>query len=136
MKATEPGTILGTALEDYDPSDPNTITKIGVQIDIRYYSFNRVAAESVFDLFKISLSNAASQQPPIFFKYFTAAFVVIGSVILGIYFFGRVATKGVEALGRNPLAARIIEFGIVINVIITIATIAAGLIIAIVILRL
>lgn len=136
MKATEPGNILGAALEDFNPSDPNSIEKINVKIDIRYYSFSKAAAESVFDLFKISLSHAATQQPPIFFKYFTAAFVVIGSVILGLYFFGRVATKGVEALGRNPLAAKIIEFGIIINVIITVATIASGLIIAIIILRL
>lgn len=136
MKATEPGNILGTALEDFNPANPETVDKINVKIDIRYYSFSKAAAESVFDLFKISLSHAATQQPPIFFKYFTAAFVVIGSVILGLYFFGRVATKGVEALGRNPLAAKIIEFGIIINVIITIATIASGLIIAIIILRL
>lgn len=135
MKAKRPGVIIGTSLDNYSPKDAGTTQKINVQIDIRYYSMD-VATSSIIDVFKLSMFSAANEQPPVFFKYFTAGFTIMGSILLGFYFFGRVAAKGIEALGRNPLASRMIQIGIIINVVITIATIVCGLIIAIVILRL
>lgn len=135
MKATKPGIIIGTALQEYKPTNPQTIQKIELAISIRYYGQN-AGETSIFDLFKLSLVSAANEQPPVFFKYITAGFVVIGSVMLGFYFFGQVASRGIDALGRNPLAGRMIQFGIVLNVVITVVTIASGLIIAIIILRL
>jgi len=54
--------------------------------------------------------------------------------LLGFVAFGRVAGRGVEALGRNPLAARVIQLGIFLNVFITVAIIAAGILVAILIL--
>lgn len=135
MKATKPGMVLGTALEPYNPSDPDTVSKIEVSVNIRFFGQN-AGSNSVFDIFKLSLLTAVNEQPPVFFKYLTSGFVVIASVLLGFYFFGKVASKGIEALGRNPLAGRMIQFGIAVNVIITVVTIASGLIIAIIILRL
>jgi F0F1-type ATP synthase membrane subunit c/vacuolar-type H+-ATPase subunit K len=134
VKATENGNIIGSALEDFTPSSGDEIKKISVKIDIRFYS-KEVGRKSVFDVVKLSLLNTAKDQPPIFFKYLTAALVVLGSTVLGFNFFGRVAAKGIEAIGRNPLAGKMIQFGIVLNVIITVITISAGLIVAIVILR-
>ena len=135
MKAKRPGVIIGTALENFVPKDTSTVGRINVRIDIRFFSMD-VATSSFIDVFKLSMFSAANEQPPVFFKYFTAGFTIMGSILLGFYFFGRVAAKGIEALGRNPLASRMIQIGIMINVIITIATIVCGLIIAIVILRL
>lgn len=135
MKATKPGMVVGTALENYNPQNKEEVGKINIKVEVRYFSFQAVNS-SLLDVFKLSLFTAANEQPPIFFKYFTSGLVVIGSILLGFYFFGRVAAKGVDALGRNPLASKMIQLGIIINVIITIATIASGLIIAIIILRL
>lgn len=135
MKADRPGNIIGKALEDFAPSNKEQVQKIYANIDIRFWS-EEVGDRSVFDLFKLSLVTAASEQPPIFFKYTTAAFSVLGSILLGFYFFGKVAAKGVEAIGRNPLAGKMIQLGIMFNVFLTVVTISAGLIIAIVILRL
>lgn len=135
MKAKRPGVIIGTALENYNPSNPTSVDRVNIRIDVRFYSMD-VATSSLIDVFKLSMFSAANEQPPVFFKYFTAGFTIMGSILLGFYFFGRVAAKGIEALGRNPLASRMIQIGIIINVIITIATIVCGLIIAIVILRL
>jgi F0F1-type ATP synthase membrane subunit c/vacuolar-type H+-ATPase subunit K len=70
------------------------------------------------------------------FKYFIAALIVFASFFFGFYIFGRVAGKGVEALGRNPLASKMIEMGIVMNVVITVVIILSGLGLALVILRL
>ncbi len=135
MKATSPGMAVGIATEPFISEDPNEIGKISIKVQVHYHSIDTVN-RSIFDIFKLSLFTAANEQPPVFFKYFTAGFVVIGSILLGFYFFGRVAAKGVDALGRNPLASRMIQVGIIINVVITVATIASGLIIAIIILRL
>lgn len=135
MKAMQPGLIIGTSLEEFAPQKPNDVKKIELAINIRYHGAN-AGSNSFFDVFKISLLSAANEQPPAFFKYLTAGSVVLGSVVLGFYFFGKVASKGIEALGRNPMAGRMIQFGITVNVLITIVTIASGLIIAIIILRL
>jgi F0F1-type ATP synthase membrane subunit c/vacuolar-type H+-ATPase subunit K len=62
--------------------------------------------------------------------------VVLGSMILGFLSFGRAAAKGVEALGRNPAASRIIHLGIIFNVAIVVAIALAGLAVAFLILRL
>ncbi|MCX7996707.1 MAG: hypothetical protein N2691_03020 [Patescibacteria group bacterium] len=135
VKADRPGNIIGTALEDFESTNPEEIKKLFITVDIRFWS-EEVGDRSVFDLFKLSLLTAASEQPPIFFKYTTASFSVLGAILLGFYFFGKVAAKGVEAIGRNPLAGRMIQLGIIFNVFLTVVTIAAGLVIAIVILRL
>ncbi len=135
MKATSPGMVVGTAMEPFNSDDPNEIGKINIKVEVHFFSLDQIN-QSIFDVFKLSLFTAANEQPPVFFKYFTAGLVVIGSILLGFYFFGRVAAKGVDALGRNPLASRMIQLGIIINVVITVATIASGLIIAIIILRL
>jgi F0F1-type ATP synthase membrane subunit c/vacuolar-type H+-ATPase subunit K len=135
MKASRPGMIIGTALEAFNPDDLSRTGKINIKVEVRYFSYTETN-ESILDVFKISLFTAANEQPPVFFKYFTSGFIVIGSILLGFYYFGKVAAKGVDALGRNPMASRMIQFGIIINVIITVATIGSGLIIAIIILRL
>jgi F0F1-type ATP synthase membrane subunit c/vacuolar-type H+-ATPase subunit K len=62
--------------------------------------------------------------------------VVILSFILGFISFGRIANTGVEALGRNPLAGKMIQFGIFLNVLITISIVIAGFALAYFVLRL
>lgn len=135
MKLNKSGMIIGTALEDFNPEDPEEIKPINAKIEIKFHAKGKKPTESIFDIIRLALISS-SDQPPVFFKYVTAGFVVLASILLGFYFFGRVAAKGIEAIGRNPLAGKMIEFSIVVNVIITIATIASGLIVAIIILRL
>ena len=65
-----------------------------------------------------------------------AAAVVLASFILAFMTFGRTAAKGVEALGRNPSASRIIHLGIIFNVSIVIVIVLAGLTVAFLILKL
>jgi len=64
-----------------------------------------------------------------------AAFIVIISFIFGFLSFSRVAARGVEALGRNPMAKKTIQLGILLNVIITLGIIVAGLLLATAILK-
>lgn len=135
MKATKSGYVLGSALEDFESDDQNTVKKINVSINIHYYASKASRTDSrLADIFKLS-ALATVEEPISVFKYIMSAIVVITSFILGFMSFGRVAKSGIEALGRNPLASKSIQLGIIINTVITIAIIATGLLIALFILR-
>ncbi len=133
VKSTQAGYVLGTALEDFKPEA--TEGKLRVALNIHYVTPSFTLSSSLSDIFKLS-AIASYEQPLTVFKYVIAAIVVICSFVFGFWYFGRIARTGVEALGRNPLASRMIQFGIIINVIITVAIIGAGLILALVIIRL
>jgi F0F1-type ATP synthase membrane subunit c/vacuolar-type H+-ATPase subunit K len=55
---------------------------------------------------------------------------------LGFVFFGRVVARGVEAMGRNPLAGSLIAVSVVFNLILTVVIMLVGLGIAYLILKL
>ncbi|SRR5258706_844159 len=135
VKATKSGYVLGTSLEDYSASDPKKIDKIAVALNLHYVNSKPIFPGNLSDLFNGVLLPTANGPSPIF-KDLVAAAVVMGSLILGFLSFGRTAAKGVEALGRNPAASRIIHLGIIFNVGIVVAISLAGLIVAILILRL
>lgn len=133
IKATKPGYVLGTALEDF--SQKKHDGKLQVSLNIHYINPALSVVSNLTDLFKLS-SIATYEQPLTVFKYIIAAIVVILSFIFGFALFGKIAGKGIDALGRNPLAGRMIQFGIIVNVLITVAIISAGLILALAIIRL
>lgn len=135
MKASQTGAVIGTALEDFTSKNPKEIKKISAVLTIRHVRFKPTLKSNLIDLLNIS-AIASADEPLKVFKYIMAGLVILSSVLLGFYAFGRVASVGVEALGRNPLAARLIELGIVFNVAITIAIIAGGIVVAFLILRL
>lgn len=135
VKAIDSGYILGYALEDYTSSDPNNIGKIAVDLNLHYYNAKPTIPGSLSDILKIVFFPTKQGPSPIF-KYLLAAIIVLGSFILGFMTFGRAAAKGIEALGRNPAAKSIIQLGIVFNVVIVVAIVAAGLTVAFLILRL
>jgi len=135
VKAIKSGYVLGTALEDYTDPDPKKIDTIAVDLDLHYFNSKPTFPGSLTDIFKIALL-PTKEGPTAIFKYIVAAAVVIGSFILGFMSFGRTAAKGVEALGRNPAARRIIYIGIIFNVTIVVAIVLAGLTVAFLILRL
>jgi hypothetical protein len=135
MKGARSGYVLGSALEDYIPANKDDIGKINVAINIHYYASKAAnTSSSLSDIFKLS-AIATTEEPLKVFKYVLAALVVISSFVFGFLSFGRLARAGIEALGRNPLAGKIIQMGIIINTIITVAIIAAGLVIGLFILR-
>lgn len=134
VKADKDGYVIGTALEDADPN-PNQVDKIAADINLHYFNSKPVFPGSLSDIFKIVLL-PTRDGPTAFWKYVVAAIVLIASIVLGFMSFGRTAAKGVEALGRNPAAGKIIHLGIIFNVAIVIVIVLAGLTIAFLILRL
>ncbi len=125
QKADINGFILGTALENYSNSNKNSIGKILVSIDPHY---NSSFTESRTNILKSLRATAGAPlaSPLTTLRYLLAALVAIVSLVIGFVYFGRIARAGVEALGRNPLASRVIQIGIIINVALTIGIILIG----------
>lgn len=131
------GFVVGTALEDQKESSGNKPEKIQVNVDVK--GTGNVQESTVkTDLLKLLRlgAKAPTTNPITTLRYLLAALVALISFVLGFVFFGRVAGKGMEALGRNPLAARLIQLGIVFNLALTVAIMAAGLALAYLILLL
>jgi len=135
VKAVKSGYVLGTAMEDYTSPNTKQVDKIAVELDLHYFNSKPTFPGSLTDIFKIAVLPTKDAPTPLF-KYIVAALVVLGSLVLGFLSFGRTAAKGVEALGRNPAASKIIHLGIIINVTIVVAIALCGLGVAFLILRL
>jgi hypothetical protein len=135
VKAIKSGYVLGTALEDYNNPNPKKVDKIAVDLALQYFNSKSVLPGSLSDILKIALLPTKDSPSPIF-KYIVAGGVVLSSFILGFLSFGRTAAKGIEALGRNPAAGKIIHLGIIFNVGIVVVIVFAGLAVSFLILRL
>ena len=111
------GEVLGMALADYREVDHEKIGKIPVSINIGVNT---------------PLTHFAAK-PAETLRYLMAFIIGFSSVITGFIYFGKVTRSGVEALGRNPLAARLIQFGIFLNLLLTFGIMLVGGVIAYVI---
>lgn len=134
MLAPAKGHVIGTALEDYTATDTERVGKIRVNVFIQdnrasNLSLTETEGINILDIFSAS-KLALYQSPSESFKYIVAAVVVIISFIFGFLTFRKVAVKGVEAIGRNPLASKVIGLGILLNLVITVSIIIAGLVLA------
>lgn len=127
MKATNNGFVIGTALEGYSGNSTGLIL---VNINPHFNtSFATGVSRNIFDL--LGNARASAYLSPLeALRYIIAALVALLGFVIGFIYFGRVAQKGVEAVGRNPLAGRTIEFSVLLNVALTALIIIVGLIIA------
>lgn len=134
MKANKSGYVLGMALSEYTTKNTKQLGTVQIALNIRYATLNINVGGNLLDIFKLS-SLATYEQPLTVFKYFIATLIIFTSFFFGFFVFGRIASKGVEALGRNPLAGKMIQLGIVFNVLITVVIILSGLGLALIILK-
>lgn len=124
QKGETSGFVLGTALEDFNGSEPGLIL---VSANPRFS--NSAGPGGRMNLFANIKTAAASPflSPLTSMRYLLAVIVTGVAFTLGFGYFGRIAKSGVEALGRNPLASKTISIGIVFNVLLTVAIMALGL---------
>lgn len=134
MKAVKSGYVLGAALDSYASSNAKAVGRIAVAMNVHYAFSKSVSTPSIFEIF--DFSRVAYEQPSVILKYFIAGFTVLLSCLLGFISFGRIANRGIEALGRNPLAGRMIQIGIILNVLVTLSIVTVGFALAYFILRL
>lgn len=124
--AKKSGYILGVALEDYSGTDPGQVGKILISVNIRPAVLSGGAGSNLMELIKDGVSGAF-ESPLSALRYIIAGILVVVSFVFGILHFGKMAKSGVEAIGRNPLAAKTIQLGILFNVLIAIVIMAVGL---------
>jgi len=70
-----------------------------------------------------------------FFRFLLAALIAIAAIAIGFGSFGRNITRGIEAIGRNPLAKRQIQAMIILNIFLIALISLAGIILALAIVR-
>lgn len=137
MKARSGGVVLGTALEDYASDDTEAIGTILVRIDVHALPSLGPVEQFVRtsnDLFKFGPQGLSNTSPVV--RYILAIVIVLIMVLGGFYMFGRIALRGIEALGRNPLARTTIMTGIIVNSLLTVTLVVIGFIIAYIIITL
>lgn len=134
MKSNKSGYVLGNATESFSAEEGLETKAINVALNIHYQTSEETVQSKLTDIATLS-SIALADEPLTVFKYVVAGIVIILSFVLGFLTFGRIAARGVDALGRNPLAIKRIGFGIGLNVIITVSIIASGIGISVFILR-
>lgn len=135
MKATRSGYVVGSALDNYTEKDTKKIGKISIAMNIHFLGLQVQPGNSLLNILNLS-ALSVYEQPTVVFRYFLSGLILLISIAFGFVSFGRIAGRGIEAMGRNPLASKMIQVGIFLNVLITIAIILAGLTISFFVLRL
>ncbi len=126
QKAIRNGFVLGTALESYESDDVDSAKKILVAINIHAATGLSTARTDLIQALRGGLS-LSLLEPLDTLRYFLAALIVLVSFTLSLIYFGRVGKSGVEAIGRNPLASRMIQISILIHIAVSVVIIIAGM---------
>jgi hypothetical protein len=126
QKATRNGMIIGTALQDYSNSDQKAVGKILVAVSPHFNASFEDNKTNVLEVLR-NASDPTTLTQATSLRYVLAAGIVLISFAIGFTYFGRITSKGVEALGRNPLASRMIQTSLVLNLILMIVIVAVGL---------
>lgn len=126
QKAVRNGYVLGVALEAYSSSDAQATGDILVELNIHPATGLSTSRLNLLELLRGGLASSILA-PLESLRYLLAALIVVISFVLGFVYFGRVARSGVEAIGRNPLAGRMIQLSVIFNVLVFIVILGVGL---------
>jgi len=127
------GMILGTALDSYSSNDKTAVGTIPVSISIHSVATLSDARENLLSTIGQVLS-APTLTPLASLRYVLSFTIAAVAFVLGFVYFGRVTKAGVEAIGRNPMAGKMIEITVGLHILLTIAIVLTGLVIAYIIL--
>jgi hypothetical protein len=125
-KAVQPGYIIGTAIQDYT----NTKSSGSILVVLNMGgNVSTTAGSNLIQTLKIAFS-APYVSPLNALRYVFAVGLVVLSFLVSVGYFGRVSNTGIEALGRNPLAGRLIIFSVILHLIMAFSIVAVGVVIA------
>lgn len=145
MKATLSGNVIGVATSAVTETGKVnaqgkqlTAGTVTVAINIAYVDIS--TARSNIALFsQINSALFKNVQDPEKFatvvRYIIAGVIALLSFGFGFLTFSRSISKGIEAIGRNPLAKRAIQASIVLEIVMTVITSLAGVVLAFIIVR-
>jgi len=112
VKAIKSGYIVGTALEDYDNTDPNRINKIAVNLNLRHFNLIITFPGFLFNLFNL-IALPITKNPFYIFVY-----IIIGIILASIaIIFLNLKRSATEILKTNPNAEKNIHLIIVFNIV-------------------
>jgi F0F1-type ATP synthase membrane subunit c/vacuolar-type H+-ATPase subunit K len=124
--ASKNGYVLGTALEDLS----GDLGVIQVVINIHPAAgMGKSTGSNLVQFIREGLTVPVFE-PLESFRYLLAGVMVVIAFTLGLLYFGRSSRAGIEAIGRNPLARKVIQFTTLLNVLLTIVIVAVGLAVA------
>ncbi len=129
QKVKENGYIVGIAEEEYTESDPEKIGLIYTSLHLNFGTLSSGLRENLISSL-LQGARAPFSSPINALRYIVAGFIATLSFGGGFWFFGRASTRGVEAVGRNPLARRYILLSVFMNVMITIGVMGFGVALA------
>jgi hypothetical protein len=127
--ADKSGNILGVALEGFTSEDRTVVGRILVSVGIRPAIVATSSRGNLVETLKKGLL-APTLTPLASLRYLLAILLAAAAFILGFIYFGKVAKSGVEAVGRNPLAGRMIQLNVMLNMFMTVLIMAGGLLLA------
>ena len=118
QKADDFGFVLGRALEPY--SD-NAEGQILVQISVVEFGRQEIGGAggilgTIFGALGAGFTDAGNF--PLVLRYISAALIAAVTFVIAAVSFVRFMSRGIEAIGRNPLARGVIIAGMVVNAII------------------
>lgn len=146
MKANLSGYVIGIALADpKSGAQVNfqgknyTSSTVDVQLRIEFAELSTARSSSRFLETLNSAFFRSIQDPEKFtlvIRYIIAGVIAILAFGLSFLAFSRSVTKGIEAMGRNPLARQSIQLSIILQVGLTIVTLVGALLLSFLIIRL
>lgn len=132
MKAVKSGFTLGVAEESFAGTTASETALISIRLNKEFtFAGDTPDSETISDRLRniVSLSAiAAFEEPTKVFKYVVAGAVLLLSILASFLLLGRTSQKGIEAIGRNPLAKNSIITSIFVNIVISIIIIIAGVV--------
>jgi len=131
--AQKNGYVLGQALEEYKSDNIDNIGTIMIAINIHPAAGLSGARSNLITALREGMS-APIFEPLDSLRYLLAALILLLSFVLGFAYFGRVSKSGIEAIGRNPLASKMIQLSVIMHIMITIVIILVGFAMAYIIL--
>ncbi len=135
MKAEENNNSIGSAVEAVSFSEPTEVKIVPIMLNLQAQNTSSSTGNSLLSIFNVGRI-ATYEKPLKVIQYVVAGFIVIISFASGFLIFARAVNTGIEALGRNPLAGRMIQLSIAFNIFLIVIIVLAGVSIAYVILRL
>ena len=131
LRTDATGFVVGTALEAKDFSTPDTVELVLTAVSPRYNTNVSTSAKGVNLLSNFKSAASSPFLTPLTSMRYLLAVIVTAVAFGGSFlYFGRFGRTGIEALGRNPLAAKMITIGVIANIILTVIILGSGLFLA------
>ncbi|HEV2339961.1 MAG TPA: hypothetical protein VGT05_04365 [Patescibacteria group bacterium] len=134
QKAVTSGYVIGASVNPVSFASKNEVRQITVSINIHFQQFASPVVIPFLDVLNLS-EIATYEDPVVALKLLVALLVILASFGLGFLIFSKTIHRGIEAIGRNPLAGQMIELSILLNVIMVIIILLTGIFMGYLILR-